>query len=56
LKELLSGLEQETELTSQHIGIMNVHRRVRFLFGEAYGVIIENEPGAGATVGIRLPF
>jgi two-component system sensor histidine kinase YesM len=56
LKELVLGLEQETELTSRHIGIMNVHRRVRVLFGEAYGVIIESESGAGATVGIRLPF
>lgn len=56
LKELVLGLEQETDLTSRHIGIMNVHRRVRVLFGEAYGVIIESESGAGATVGIRLPF
>lgn len=57
LMELVHGLEHEDEieLTSQHIGIMNVHRRVRFIFGKDYGLFIESQPGAGTTVGIRLP-
>lgn len=57
LTELNRGLEQqdEIEMTSQHIGIMNVHRRVRYIFGEAYGVFIESQPGEGTMVGIRVP-
>lgn len=57
LKELIYSLEhdEEIELSSQHIGIMNVHRRVQFIFGEAYGLFIESQLGVGTTVGIRLP-
>ncbi|MEX1029909.1 MAG: sensor histidine kinase [Paenibacillaceae bacterium] len=57
MAELVYGLEHqdELELTSQHIGIMNVHRRVRFIFGEDYGLFIESQTGVGTTVGIRLP-
>jgi len=47
--------DEEIELTSQHIGIMNVHRRIRFIFGESYGLFIESQSGSGTTVGIRLP-
>jgi len=58
LDELIQGLEleDEIELTSQHIGIMNVHRRIRFIHGEAYGLFIESQAGVGTMVGIRLPF
>ena len=57
MAELLYGLEHqdELELTSRHIGIMNVHRRVRFIFGEDYGLFIESQSNVGTTVGIRLP-
>ncbi len=57
LKDLIYRLEhdEEIELSTQHIGIMNVHRRIRFIFGQAYGLFVESEPGVGTTVGIRLP-
>lgn len=39
-----------------HIGIMNVHRRIRYTFGDPCGLYIECEPEGGTTVGVRLPF
>ncbi len=39
-----------------HIGIMNVHRRIRYTFGEPCGLFLESVPGGGTAVGIRLPY
>ena len=39
-----------------HIGILNVHRRIRLLYGQTYGVSIEFTLGEGTRVIIRLPF
>lgn len=39
-----------------HIGILNVHRRIRLLYGQTYGVSIESTLGEGTRVIIRLPF
>ncbi len=37
------------------IGLLNVHRRLRLHFGEAYGLAIESAPGLGTTVHVRFP-
>ncbi|WP_405111138.1 sensor histidine kinase [Paenibacillus sp. FSL K6-1217] len=37
------------------IGIINVHQRVRRLYGEPYGVSFESSPGQGAVFVIRIP-
>ncbi|WP_088105740.1 sensor histidine kinase [Halalkalibacter urbisdiaboli] len=37
------------------IGIVNVHRRIEYLFGEGYGLWIESEREKGTKVSIRLP-
>lgn len=40
----------------RHIGIMNVHRRIRIAYGEPYGIAdIQSAPGQGTTVSIRIP-
>ncbi len=40
----------------RHIGIMNVHRRIRIAYGEPYGIAdIQSTPGKGTTVSIRIP-
>ena len=59
------GMEAETlqklqaELDSlprqENIGIRNVHRRIRLLFGEPYGLHFRSEPGQGTTAEVRLP-
>lgn len=37
------------------IGILNVHRRIKLLYGESYGLEISSEAGIGTTVKIKLP-
>ncbi|MFC5471659.1 sensor histidine kinase [Cohnella suwonensis] len=54
------GME-EGKLTSVqrqtgHIGVANVDRRIKIMFGEAYGLSVDSEAGKGTTVSVRLPF
>ena len=41
--------------TSSGIGVMNVHNRIRLLYGPRYGLAVESVPGRGTTVVIDLP-
>ncbi len=42
---------------SGHIGLCNVHRRLRMKYGSSCGVFIESEPGEGTKVTLKLePF
>lgn len=38
-----------------NVGVISVHKRVRILHGEAYGLAISSRPGEGTTVSVRLP-
>ena len=46
---------EEAAAKFRHVGIWNVHRRLQYSFGEAYGLAIESAPGSGTTVIVRLP-
>ncbi|WP_186446184.1 sensor histidine kinase [Paenibacillus cremeus] len=37
------------------IGIVNVHRRIQYLFGASYGITIDSQAEQGAVVQICLP-
>jgi two-component system sensor histidine kinase YesM len=37
------------------IGLLNVHKRLRLHFGEAYGLMIDSMPGLGTTVHVNFP-
>lgn len=37
------------------IGVVNVHRRIEYLFGTGYGLWIESQQNKGTKVSIRLP-
>jgi two-component system, sensor histidine kinase YesM len=37
------------------IGLQNLHRRIKHMFGEAYGLQIQSKPGRGTKVAIVLP-
>ena len=46
---------EEAAAKYRHVGMWNVHKRLQYSFGEAYGLSIESEPDIGTTVTVRLP-
>lgn len=53
LKELRKNLNQ-TSQTSEHIGVGNVHRRIRLRYGQEYGIEINSTKNVGTAVIIWL--
>lgn len=46
---------EEAAAKYRHVGMWNVHRRLQYSFGDAYGLSIESCLGQGTTVTVRLP-
>jgi two-component system, LytTR family, sensor kinase len=40
---------------AQHVGLANVDDRLRSVFGDGYGLVVETAPGAGTKVSLRIP-
>ena len=40
---------------AEHIGLLNVHRRIRLAYGDRYGIDITSVSGEGTKVVISLP-
>ena len=38
-----------------HIGVANVHHRIRMFYGAAWGLTVDSAPGQGTTAALRLP-
>ena len=38
------------------VGLINVDMRIRLLYGENYGLLIESEPDEGTTMSIHIPY
>ncbi|KRE52156.1 sensor histidine kinase [Paenibacillus sp. Soil724D2] len=56
LRALQLDLLQKDMITAvSQIGIVNVHRRISYLFGDAYGLELESGADAGTLVRIKLP-
>jgi two-component system sensor histidine kinase YesM len=57
VRRITERLDQPEAETDDHysIGLSNVHRRIRILFGEPYGLTIGSEPGVRTTVRILMP-
>ena len=54
LNEVMSE-EYITKKGAEHVGMMNVHNRIRSYYGEKYGIKIESEPEEGTSVYIIIP-
>ena len=50
VRALLAG-----EVVTDSLGVANVDERMRSVFGDEYGIIIETAPGAGTAVTLRFP-
>nr|WP_304057537.1 sensor histidine kinase [Enterocloster clostridioformis] len=54
LEELKANLDQGQNQTD-HIGIYNVHKRIRLVYGSRYGVGIDSKIEEGTVVTLRVP-
>ena len=54
LEEIRSNLAQPVNVSS-HMGIYNVHRRIRLMYHEDHGVRIDSKKGEGTTLTLVLP-
>lgn len=57
IEELLRGDDPgiKNEYNWQSIGMKNIHDRLRYLYGEGYGVQVISNPNVGTSVCVRLP-
>ncbi|WP_276352238.1 sensor histidine kinase [Cohnella caldifontis] len=51
----MEAARQAELLEESHVGLSNVNRRIRILYGEPYGLQIASVPGEGTTVSVTLP-
>jgi two-component system LytT family sensor kinase len=45
----------DSHVTGAHVGLGNVHDRLRGAFGEECGLVVETGPGMGTKVSMRVP-
>ena len=55
LADLLTAERPRSHASLNGIGVYNVHKRLQMLYGDAYGLRIESEPGCGTCVTVRIP-
>lgn len=56
LQEVRNQCLNSNTAPSEHIGVQNVHQRIRLLFGEEYGLQIFSEPKHFTEINISIPF
>ncbi|MBB6734348.1 cache domain-containing sensor histidine kinase [Cohnella zeiphila] len=44
-----------SEAGAGKVGVKNVHDRLRFYYGDPYGISLDSRPGAGTLVTVRIP-
>ena len=57
-EDVLENILTDSSKVPKHgsgVGVINVHSRIRLMFGEEYGLFIESEPDEGTKVTIRIP-
>lgn len=54
VKSILSNIEKQ-DSTSSHIGIYNVNRRLKLIFGEQFGLTIKSKLSKGTIIKLKMP-
>ena len=52
---MLKQAESQKELYRDHVGVVNVHRRLKVHFGNDYGIQIESVPGESTCIYLTMP-
>ena len=52
IREVMNAAE---DADSSHLGVRNIHDRIRLHFGEEWGLHIESTPGQGTQITLRFP-
>lgn len=55
LNELISNLKINDLPDTKHIGVLNVHQRIKLIFGEEYGITKISSDTNGTLVELTLP-
>ncbi|MDK2810800.1 MAG: two-component system, sensor histidine kinase YesM [Petroclostridium sp.] len=55
LISILGSMNNRNEMNTKHIGLANVHQRIKLYYGEQYGIRIESALNEGTKVEIILP-
>jgi two-component system LytT family sensor kinase len=50
--DAVNGQDDES---GRHVGLSNVDERLRTVFGDRFGLVVETAPGAGTKVSMRVP-
>lgn len=58
VRSLLKEPEALSSKSASHtnLGMYAVHKRLKFLYGEDYGLIVQSKEGEGTTVAIHIPY
>ena len=55
MQHVIESLNKVEDDLGQHIGLKNVHQRIKLYYGEDYGISINSTFGKGTRVEITLP-
>ena len=56
LNAVFSEEEHPEDVKGHHIGLLNTHMRIRYTYGDPFGLEIRSAPGRGTSVTIRYPY
>jgi sensor histidine kinase YesM len=56
ISEILRDDEEVEEAALSHVGIKNIDRRLKLVYGEDYGITIQSECGVGTKVSMTIPY
>lgn len=56
LDRIIDSLDSDNNFSSNHVGIANVHKRIKMIYGKEYGVKIDSTDGEGTKIDLILPY